>query len=149
MLRRFIATGYDGPMHHDSRQVETALRVSTLLAAVISAACFGNETTEFPPGLEPVEENSAPLPEPTATDMYPEIIETVHGRTDGVMFSHSHAYVHANPAKVWLAIKDVDVVSDRRNADRRTSSPSTASWFTTKSTTSSRLSGMRIGAMAR
>ena len=93
-----------------------------VLLSVLLTGCFigGTEATPFPPGLEPVGENTAPLPRGTASDPYPEAIEVVHGEVDGVMFVHARAYVHAPPSKVWAALMEPDVFADRRNVDSYT-----------------------------
>lgn len=89
------------------------------MLSVFLTGCFfnGTEATPFPPGLEPVGENTAPLPRGSAGDPYPEAIEVVHGEVDGVIFVHARAYVHASPAKVLAALMEPDVFADRRNVD--------------------------------
>lgn len=95
-------------------------RVVVLGLTIGVAGCFGNSASEFPPGLEPIDDNRAPAPQGTPDDRYPERLETVHG--DDVendhMFAHSRGFVHASAAKVWLALKDPEVVTDRRNTTR-------------------------------
>lgn len=87
--------------------------------SVCLTGCFfgGSEATPFPPGLEPVGENTAPLPMGTPDDPFPEAIEVVHGEIDGVIFVHARGFIHAPPGKVWSALMEPDVFSDRRNID--------------------------------
>jgi hypothetical protein len=91
------------------------------LAIVLGCAggCFigGNESTPFPPGLEPIGENTAPLPTGSAADPFPEALEIVHGEVDGVIFVHARGYIHASPSKVWAGLMDPDVVANHRDVD--------------------------------
>lgn len=98
------------------------MRLACAVVLGCAGGCFigGNESTPFPPGLEPIGENTAPLPAGTAADPYPEAIEIVHGEVDGVIFVHSRAYVHASPTKVWAALMDPEVVANRRDTDAHT-----------------------------
>jgi hypothetical protein len=88
------------------------------------AGCFlgGSESTPFPPGLEPIGENTAPLPAPVDGDDYPEAIEIVHGEIDGVIFVHARGYIKSTPAKVWAALMVPDVVANRRSTDAHVAS---------------------------
>lgn len=95
------------------------MRLVCALILGCTGGCFigGNESTPFPPGLEPVGENTAPLPEGTADDPYPEAIEIVHGEVDDVIFVHARGYIHASATKVWAALMDPEVVANRRDTD--------------------------------
>ena len=71
-------------------------RIVTL--AVLLAGCFGNESTEFPPGLEPLEDNTAPTPDG-------ETITFVDGDNGSWAWVHGRAHVHDEPAVVWTTLK--------------------------------------------
>lgn len=79
--------------------------------------CFGEEDTPFPPGLEPLEENTAPAPEPADGDQYPEqlvmvpLFAPISPRTHSV---HARGYVRAPIVDVWEALRNPDVGADRR-----------------------------------
>jgi len=85
--------------------------------ASITSGCFGDEETPFPPGLEPLEENVAPAPEPRDGEPFPEELVMVREfapytpRTHAI---HARGYVHAPIADVWEALRDPDVGADRR-----------------------------------
>ncbi len=83
------------------------------LAALLTLGCWGNKEVEFPPGLEPLAVNTAPWPEPTAGQDYPEEIELVAGEDD-FLWVHARAYVHADLPTTWEALRDPDVNADRR-----------------------------------
>lgn len=91
-----------------------------LLVALASpmAACFGNEPTVFPPGLEPLDpENVAPPPVGTESDPYPEMTRIVQSSSSAYEWLHARAYVHANLADTWRALARGDVVADRRRGE--------------------------------
>jgi hypothetical protein len=88
--------------------------------AVLSTACQHNVHTPFPPGLEPLEDDTAPAPAATSTDAHPEAINAVPGSDDTSNFVHATAYVHAPVADVWAAMKDPNVDVDRHHIDSYT-----------------------------
>ena len=89
-----------------------------LLVAVGLASC-ANVSTKFPPGLAPVDlTNLAPLPVANNADPYPETFNGVYGNTHGYDWGHAQGYIKAPIAIVWAAIKDPQVVADRRSADK-------------------------------
>ena len=51
-----------------------------LLLLVGIPACFGEESTVFPPGLEPLEANTAPPIQPVDGDPYPEVFSFAKGQ---------------------------------------------------------------------
>jgi hypothetical protein len=65
------------------------------------AGCFGNSTTEFPPGLEPLEDSTAP-------HASGEVLEQVDGRSadDEHWFVHGRGTVLAPTGAVWQVLKD-------------------------------------------
>lgn len=100
----------------------TAVRCGHLLSlAVALPACFGDAVTVFPPGLEPLEPNTAPAPMGAPGEAYPEAIVILTGeRPDGVAFGHARGYVKAPLAVVWEALRHTDVNADRRAVDEWT-----------------------------
>jgi len=79
--------------------------------------CGGDEVTPFVSGVDPLEaENHAPLPAPTATDPFPELLVSVHGEAGGYVWAHARGYVHAAPADVRAAMTAPAVCVDRRRA---------------------------------
>jgi len=87
------------------------------LCLAFVAGCFGNETTLFPPGLEPLEDNTAPRPAPVPDDDFPETLVIVSGETDDYAWAHARGFIHASSEKVWATMRDAEVMSDRRNTD--------------------------------
>lgn len=92
------------------------MRTTALLGLALSlAGCFGEEKTEFPPGLEPLEENTAEAP--TSNDEpYPEVLSMRRGRDD-YDWVHARAYVHAPISRTWEALRDIDVCVDDGRVD--------------------------------
>lgn len=90
-----------------------------LLVLTLLPGCWGNESTPFPPGLEPLEDNTAPRLRPTATDSYPEGLSEVWG-SNGYDWVHARGFVKAPAAVVWAALKDGDLVADKKNTDGQT-----------------------------
>lgn len=97
-------------------------QLAIVVLGVASAGCFGNERTEFPPGLEPLEENTAPLPDPIEGDEHPETIVYRTGERDNYSWAHGRGYIHASLGRTWEAFRDIEVVVD---------DPSVDSWSTT------------------
>ena len=83
------------------------------LLSLLVGGCWGNKEVEFPPGLEPLEPNTAPWPDPTGETDYPETIVLVSGE-DEWLWVHARAYVHAGLSTTWEALRDPDVNADRR-----------------------------------
>jgi hypothetical protein len=79
--------------------------------------CFGNEASLFPPGLEPLEDNDAPLPAAVPDNPFPETLVLVSGETTEYSWAHGRGFVQASQEKVWAAIRDPSVMADRRNTD--------------------------------
>ncbi|MEQ8722906.1 MAG: hypothetical protein RID81_16560 [Sandaracinaceae bacterium] len=94
------------------RQLKSAAWASLLALSLVG--CFGNEETEFPDGLEPLEENDLAPPEGTADDPYPEefVLEGMSsGRYDIVL---GRGYIQAPLVDVWAAYREPAVGADRR-----------------------------------
>jgi hypothetical protein len=92
-----------------------ALTLCVLGAALtLGAGCFGNSVTEFPPGLEPLEDDTvakqqAPYTETIAMEDQP--FTTFHA-------VHARGYVLAPPATVWAVSKNPDVMDAACQATR-------------------------------
>jgi hypothetical protein len=82
------------------------------------AGCFGSSTTEFPPGLEPLEDDNVPLQSPGAYTETLEIVEQPFTMYNSV---HARGYVFAPPAVVWARSKDPDVMEQGCAATRHSS----------------------------
>ena len=86
-----------------------------LLAAWAAGACRNREVA-FPVGLEPLETNTAPWPQGSANDPYPEELSMVSGEDDW-LWAHARGYVKAPLLTTWEALRDLDVDVDRRRSD--------------------------------
>jgi hypothetical protein len=102
-----------------SHATQAALLCASLAAV---AGCYGNEATAFPQGLEPWEQNVAPMPTPTADDPCSETIvfsedrRFMGTRPDGRSYEanslHARACIHRPMRVVWDAIRDPQVGKD-------------------------------------
>lgn len=88
--------------------------------ALAATGCGSDEATAFAPGLQPLEEVTAPAPTATATDPYPEVLVMRSGHLTAYDWAHGHAYVHAPIARVYEALRDPEVNTDRRRVDEFT-----------------------------
>ncbi|HJL17298.1 MAG TPA: hypothetical protein RMH99_16645 [Sandaracinaceae bacterium LLY-WYZ-13_1] len=87
------------------------------------SGCFGTEVTEFPDGLEPLEENDLEPPMGTADEPYPEefVLEAMPGgRYDTIL---GRGYIQAPLAQVWDAYRTPAVGADRRTSPEWSSTP--------------------------
>lgn len=89
-----------------------------VLVAVSTAACWGNEQTTFPEGLEPLSENTAPAPDPVGGDVHPEVLNIVRGEKPTYAWSHARGFVKAPLKDVWSAMRVRAVSVDRRKVAR-------------------------------
>lgn len=88
------------------------------MAALAAAGAGGcNTSTEYPPGLEPLEDNTAP--DPAGLDQ----LSTVGGNTPDFAFGHGRGWIDAPAGAVWAALKDPEVVVSWRQTDRHTATP--------------------------
>lgn len=71
------------------------------------AGCFGNTSTAFPEGLEPLEDNTVPEQQGGA---YTEALELVDGE-DHHTWVHGRGYFLAPPGDVWEAIHDAELMA--------------------------------------
>jgi hypothetical protein len=88
--------------------------VRAALPVLLALGCAGEEDTPFPDGLSPLEDNLAPAPTGTADDPWPEAVEVVSGTAEDWVYAHARGYVHAPVDAVWAALRDPDVIVDRR-----------------------------------
>jgi hypothetical protein len=86
----------------------------------LGAGCQTHTASQFPLGLEPVGENTAPPPAGSPDDPYPERQSMVMGERGDVAYVHARAFVRAPIARVWAAFRVPDVVVDRRGITRFT-----------------------------
>lgn len=94
-----------------------ASRRGILVAAcLLLGGCFGNERTEFPPGLEPLEPNLAPSP----GDDAPEVLAFTRGERGDLAWSHARGFVRADLETTWAAMQVREVSVDRRKVARWT-----------------------------
>ena len=80
--------------------------------------CGGNEATAFPPGLEPLEDNTAVAPEAMDGQPYPELMNALSGDRGTYEFAMARGYVHGTVAETWAALAMPEVVTDRRGVNR-------------------------------
>lgn len=91
-----------------------ATTLSLLVLLGLAAGCGGDEVTVFPPGLQPFEAVTVPLPAATAADAHPEVFVTRHGEGADYEWAQGRGYVHAPVARVYEALRDPEVTTDRR-----------------------------------
>lgn len=82
-------------------------------------SCFGSSASEFPPGLDPLEPNTAPRLPAQPGDPYPEGVSVVTGTNDMYSWGHARGYIHAPSSEVYTALHDAEVVADRRGTDEQ------------------------------
>lgn len=88
-------------------QLLSAGKCLVLVALALGlAACFGNTSSEFPEGLEPLEDNTVPEQQ---GGNYTETLELVDGE-DHHTWVHGRGYFFAPPADVWEVIHDPDLM---------------------------------------
>ena len=94
--------------------------MSIVGALCLVTGCFGESVDpliagEF--GLEALDENSAEWPEASASELYPQELVVVQGDEDASPgWAHVTAYIHVEPARIWEALEQADVVVDRAEA---------------------------------
>ena len=82
------------------------MRALALLTVGALTGCFGNSTTVFPPGLEPLEDDTAPMQQGGA---YTETLAMVTPSFSTYNAVHGRGYVLAPIAQVWALSKNPDV----------------------------------------
>jgi hypothetical protein len=97
-----------------------AVALPLVLTTIVGGGCFGNEDTVFPPGLEPLEPNTAPPIAPVDGDPYPEVINFVSGEKPKHFYGHARAIIKADLKTTWSALRSPDASTDRRQVDEYT-----------------------------
>jgi len=93
--------------------------VSLFLLACL-AGCDSNEATAFPSGLEPLEENTAPPPDPANGELFPEDVRFTSGTNESYSWVHGRGFVHAPLAQTFAAMRNPDACVNRREVDEWT-----------------------------
>jgi len=106
------------PTNGTMRLVGTPHLSLAAATAIFAIGCFGNEVTEFPAGLEPLEENTAPAVASVDGDPHPEVISLVRGEAVGWEWVHARGFVKAPIAEVYDIITDPALVVDDRAVNR-------------------------------
>jgi hypothetical protein len=78
-----------------------------VVLGVALAGCFGNESTSFPPGLEPLEDNTAP----TQDGDVEQAIAFVDGDNGNWAWVHGRGYLAGAPGAVWETLKDAELMA--------------------------------------
>jgi len=73
---------------------------------LLCAGCFGNTTSAFPPGLEPLEDNTAAGQD----GEYTETLAFEEGEDDYI-WVHARGYVLAPPGDAWAALHDAELMA--------------------------------------
>jgi hypothetical protein len=107
----------------------TIVHRSAALAILALPACFGNEATNFPPGIRTLEANTISDPAGTPGDPFPEALSLQAGSTSTWDLVHARGFVHAPLGVVWSAFQDPDVVVDRRNITSYTATKNVESGY--------------------
>ena len=91
--------------------VRRAFILSALVFTGLAAGCGGDEATAFPPGLQPFEAVTVPLPAATASDPHPEVFVTRFGEGADYEWAQGRGYIHAPLARVYEALRDPEVTT--------------------------------------
>lgn len=94
------------------------MRALTLCIVMGLAGCFGNSTTEFPPGLEPLEDDTVPMQQ---GGTYTETLAIQDQPFTTFNNVHARGYILAPPSMVWSVSKNPDAM-DQGCAETRHSS---------------------------
>lgn len=93
-------------------------------AAAAAAGCGGNIDTAFAPGLAPLEEVTLPVRNVTPANPYPENL-SVESANGAFLRAIGRGYIRAPLARVYEALQDPDVTTDRRQVASYTSTAGT------------------------
>lgn len=99
------------------RNRRLTISACVLLLAGGLLGCDSDEATEFPDGLAPLEESTAPAPDPIDGDPFPEDVRFVVGTEDEYSWAHGRGFVHKPLSETWAAMRDPEVCVDRREVD--------------------------------
>ncbi|MCA9581857.1 MAG: hypothetical protein KC416_08680, partial [Myxococcales bacterium] len=98
--------------------VQRFLPCFVLVVPILCSGCFDNISSEFPPELEPLEEeNRAALP---SGEDFPEELSLSGKETDDYYSVHARGYVQAPIDKVYEAASTPLATVDRREVDKWT-----------------------------
>lgn len=97
------------------------LAFSAALAST-TTGCGGNVETSFPPGLTPLAPVTLAVRGATPGNPWPEAISVQSGESD-YAWSIGRGFVRAPIARVYEALRDPDVTTDRRRVTRYTVTP--------------------------
>lgn len=88
------------------RSARIAAACAALLGLGALPGCYGNEATEFPPGVEPWEENLAPMPPPEGEMPCAEMLTFHRDAWERARAVHARACIHQPIDVVWRAIRN-------------------------------------------
>ena len=92
------------------------MRTPLPLAPLPVTGCFGNETTHFPDGLEPLEDNTAPEPEG-------ETLVMVDGDNGNFTWVHGRVFLNMPPGEVWTTSKMDELMATVCSTNSHTFTP--------------------------
>jgi hypothetical protein len=87
-----------------------------VVGALTLAGCWGNTSTEFPDGLEPLEDNTAPEQD----GPYEERLDLVDGEDHDYDWVHSRGYIAVEPGALWNLMKEPERMLSRCSTDSHT-----------------------------
>jgi hypothetical protein len=85
---------------------------------LLSGGCAGNSITPFPPGLDPLEADTAPEPPAKNGDPHPEALGVARGSTGSYDWVHARGYLHVPLKQAWAVLTDPTVTADPKVTDR-------------------------------
>ena len=91
--------------------------LARLVPLLLMVGCQGTVVTEFPAGLEPLEDLVVEAPEGDGRDAFPETVNILSGETEDYYWGQAVGYVHAPISDVWAATQNPDVNVDRLRVD--------------------------------
>jgi hypothetical protein len=95
-----------------------------VFALCASAACGEGAHKPLPPWTAPLDPTDEAMdPAPTSTDAHPEQLSIVTGHNSDYYWAHCRGWIHGSVDQVWSAMKDPNVIVDRRTV---------SSWTVTK-----------------
>jgi hypothetical protein len=97
--------------------MSSTVRVALIsLVGTLALGCQDDIRTQFPDGLEPLEDNRVPAP---AGGAPLERLVTMRG-TDGFKWVHGRGTLLAPPGVIWRLVKDADLLASICDTDRHT-----------------------------
>jgi hypothetical protein len=92
-------------------------RIGAAFVMLALAGC--SRTDDFPPGLAPLEDNTAP----TQTAPYHESLTMVHDSTSSYDWVHGRGYLLGTPGEVWAKVKDAALEAESCATDSHSITP--------------------------